>query len=146
MRLSDNFTLEEFSVSASHPELVIPVPTGFIGNVRRLVTTILQPAREAYGKPFKILSGFRSAALNAKVGGSPTSQHVLAQAGDVAVTDPLKLFKGLMASSLPLGQVIYYPNKGFVHIATPGARYPRPAFFVSSSSKNYRQVWKPEQI
>ncbi len=142
MRLSDHFTLEEFSVSAGHPELVIPVPTGFIGNVRKLVTTILEPAREAYDKPFRILSGFRSAALNRAVGGSPTSQHVLAQAADVSVSDPKRLFKALMASKLPLGQVIYYPSRAFVHIATPGARYPKAAFFLSESSKSYKQVWK----
>lgn len=146
MKLSDNFTLEEFAVSASHPELVQPVPTGFIPNVRRLVTTILQPARIEYGSPFRILSGFRSAALNKAADGSPTSQHVLAQAGDVSVPDPHKLFVQLMQSKLPVGQVIFYPKKAFVHVATPGARYPRPAFFVSSTSKNYRQVWKPEQI
>ncbi len=48
-----------------------------------LVDHILDPIREAWGKPIKINSGYRSKALNSKVGGSKTSDHMLGRAADI---------------------------------------------------------------
>ena len=39
--------------------------------------------REAYGKPLFISSGYRCPALNSKVGGVKTSQHMKGQAADI---------------------------------------------------------------
>lgn len=138
--ISKNFSLEEFAVSASHPELVVPVPVTKVGRVVKLVLTILQPARDKWGHPFRILSGYRSDALNKAAGGSPTSQHRMAEAADVTTTDTRGLFVYLMSANLPLGQVIYYPAQNFVHIALPGATYTKPTFFVSKRSKVYIRV------
>lgn len=48
-----------------------------------LVDHILDPIREAWGKPIKINSGYRSKALNSKIGGSKTSDHMLGRAADI---------------------------------------------------------------
>ena len=41
-----------------------------VANLMALVDNVLDPLREAYGKPITINSGFRSPALNKAVGGS----------------------------------------------------------------------------
>ena len=140
--LTPNFSLEEFAVSASHPELVVPVPPQYWGNVRRLAESCLQPIRDLWGKPIEILSGYRSHALNEAVGGSPTSQHCDASAADVTTDDVRGLFIQLLTEDpkFPSGQIIAYPKKGFLHIATPSARYPKPSFFISPSSKIYTRI------
>lgn len=141
-RITENFSLEEFAVSATHPELVKPVPIEYWDNVYRLAETCLQPIRDLWGKPMKILSGYRSDALNKAAKGSPTSQHRKAQAADVTTDDVRGLFVLLLTESpkFPTGQVIFYPKQNFIHIATPGDVYPKPAFFVSLASKSYTRV------
>ena len=48
-----------------------------------LVEKVLDPLREAYGEPIKATSGFRSPAVNRKVGGVINSHHVRGQAADI---------------------------------------------------------------
>lgn len=43
--------------------------------------------REAYGKPMKVTSGWRPEAINAKVGGSKKSAHMVGMACDFADSD-----------------------------------------------------------
>ena len=94
----------------------------------------------------RVLSGYRSPRLNAAVGGSATSQHLCAEAADLAPAngrDALALFALLRAraaggAALPHGQVIYYPDRGFAHVALPSRRYPHPAFFVARDGANHR--------
>jgi hypothetical protein len=143
-QLSEHFWLHEFSVSAGHPELAKGVPPGMIFNVTKLVTEVLQPLRDAWGKPLTVLSGYRSEELNDAVGGSPTSQHRKAQAADVSSDDPYGLFVKMltMEPRLPSGQVILYSKArgNFCHIATPSERYPVPTFFICLKPKTYTRV------
>lgn len=144
MRLTEHFTLDEFAVSASFPELVRPVPGPLIGNCLRLAKT-LEVFRPLVG-PMKILSGYRPPALNAAVEGEPGSQHLTAEACDVSVSDPRVLFEGMReaaeAGHLPdVGQVIWYPTRRFVHVALPGATYRTPSFFLHRPPRHrYRPV------
>jgi len=84
MQLTANFTLEEFTRSTTADRLGIDnTPNAQeIANIRVLCVQILQPARLALG-PIQISSGFRSANLNAAVGGVPNSAHSLGFAADV---------------------------------------------------------------
>jgi Peptidase M15 len=84
MQLTANFTLEEFTRSTTADRLGIDnTPNAIeINNIRLLCVQILQPARSALG-PIQISSGFRSAALNAAVGGVPDSAHRLGFSADV---------------------------------------------------------------
>jgi zinc D-Ala-D-Ala carboxypeptidase len=52
-----------------------------------LCKNVFEPIRRYVGKPIKINSGFRSAALNKRIGGSKTSQHVLGEAMDLDLHD-----------------------------------------------------------
>lgn len=141
-RLSKNFLLEEFAVSESHPALVVPVPAIYVVNVRRLVTTVLQPMRDVLGRPMHVLSGYRGLALNRAVKGSATSQHRRAEAADVACYGERFVMRAMMLRPrpYPTGQVIGYPRQRFLHIALPNHRYAAPSFFVCTAPKTYVRV------
>lgn len=66
--LSKNFTLQELTVTTTG----LPnKPTGDeAANLQALVTKVLQPLRNLYGKPIKVNSGYRSAAVNHVIGGA----------------------------------------------------------------------------
>ena len=52
-------------------------------NMMALVNNVLDPLREAYGKPIRVNSGFRCEKLNKKVGGSKPSDHLHGMAADI---------------------------------------------------------------
>lgn len=54
-----------------------------VEHLDELVRTILQPLRDAWGKPLNISSGYRCKALNDAVYGVPTSAHLRGYAADV---------------------------------------------------------------
>ena len=63
---------------------VANVPTDQeIEKMKILAEKILQPVRDYMGIPIIINSGFRSAQVNAAVGGSKTSQHCKGEAADL---------------------------------------------------------------
>ena len=83
--------------------------------IRALVLEVLQPLRDAWGKPLHINSGYRCPELNALVGGVPTSQHMKGEAADIATDTPAELARLAMKLGLPFDQVILYPT--FVHFS-----------------------------
>ena len=84
MRLSRNFTLAEL-VATSHPRLQDTPTLAVIQNLQRLCVLVLQPLRDAIGRPVYINSGYRSKRLNARarVGGVPNSRHLQGRAADI---------------------------------------------------------------
>lgn len=145
MRLTPSFTLHEFLASGSHPELVRPIPQAYRTYVRLLAVLALQPLRDTIGRSLRILSGYRSPELNHAVGGSPTSQHALGQAVDVTTEDVSDAMEALITladqGKLPgIGQVIYYPKRGFIHIALASDRYPTFSPFLSTTPNKYRAI------
>ena len=102
MRLSKNFTLEEM-VATSHKGLQDTPTLEVVQNLQRLCVLVLQPLRDAIGRPvYKKLcvlvlqplrdtigspvyinSGYRSKRLNARVGGVPNSRHLQGRAADI---------------------------------------------------------------
>lgn len=93
-------------------------------NIKALVDDILQPLRDAWGKPLSINSGYRSPEVNRLVGGVPSSQHVLGEAadvcpfgrngkGDFGIIESLARL--VVDLGLPFDQLIVYPT--FVHIS-----------------------------
>ena len=84
MKLSPNFTLEELT-RTSYPRLQ-DVPTELqVMNMVYLCAAVLQPLRDELGRPVSITSGYRSARLNAHVGGVPNSAHLNGLAADIHV-------------------------------------------------------------
>ena len=88
--LSKNFTLSEL-VRTSAPIPNVPSAEE-IANLKELVVNVLQPAREIYGKPITVTSGFRSKEVNAHVGGAVNSQHTKGEAVDITCDDNSELF------------------------------------------------------
>lgn len=78
--ISKNFSYHEFEHSDIAKEFRITNAITSVevrDSIKSLVQNLLQPLRDAIGKPLKISSGYRCPQLNShyKVGGSPTSQH-----------------------------------------------------------------------
>ena len=84
MRLSTNFTLEEFTRSQTAIRQNIDnTPTEeHSENLKLLCEMVLQPVRDHFG-PIAINSGYRGAVLNKTIGGSFKSQHCQGQAADI---------------------------------------------------------------
>ena len=110
MRLSKNFTLEEFLVSqtATRQGIDMTPPPDVIDNLQRLVTSCLQPLRDESG-PIFISSGFRPLALNEAIGGSKTSAHMRGDAADLKVLNqtPYDTCELIVELELPFDQVIH---------------------------------------
>lgn len=85
MKLSQNFYLNEFTRSDAAKRQGIPnVPNAQeIERLKAICEDILEPLRADMGFPIFISSGFRSAAVNKKIGGSTTSQHCKGEAVDI---------------------------------------------------------------
>ena len=85
MKLSTHLDLSEVIRSDSAKRNGISnMPTGeHIANFMLLAEKIFEPIREHFGVPIHISSGYRSKDLNAKIGGSATSQHCKGQAIDI---------------------------------------------------------------
>ena len=91
-------------------------------NLVALVENILDPLREAYGKPIIVTSGFRCERLNKLVNGSKTSQHRTGQAADIrtvedTVEENKKLFDLVQKLNLPYDQLIDEYNYDWVHVS-----------------------------
>lgn len=128
------FRLSEFFNSAKAQELGINNTTSdpaVIANIEALVDNILDPLREAWGKPITVNSGYRCAALNRAVCGSPSSQHTKGMAADITTgnrADNRRLFQMIVDMKLPYDQLIDEKNFAWVH--------------VSYSPRNRRQILK----
>lgn len=70
-----------------------------------LCKNVFEPIRAYVGKPIRINSGFRSAALNKRIGGAKTSQHVLGEAMDLDLHDR-DLFEWIL-DNVEYDQAIY---------------------------------------
>jgi hypothetical protein len=85
MQLSKNLSLAEVMRSETAKRKgVSNMPTeAHIANFKLLAENVFQPIRDHFGKPIRISSGYRSAALNKAVGGSSSSQHCTGEAIDI---------------------------------------------------------------
>lgn len=104
-KVAKNFTVAEFA-SKDGSRVVIINP---------ILPEYLQKARDHFGKPLIITSGYRTTAHNIKVGGVSNSQHVFGNAADVyipgvSVLDLYNYFCEIAGNSCGIG--IY---NSFVH-------------------------------
>lgn len=117
------FRLSEFFNSAKAQELGINNTTSdpaVIANIETLVDNILDPLREAWGKPITVNSGYRCAALNRAVCGSPSSQHTKGMAADITTgnrADNRRLFQLIVDMKLPYDQLINENGFSWIHVS-----------------------------
>lgn len=89
-------------------------------NLEALTDNILDPLREAYGKPINVSSGYRCQRLNKAVGGVRNSQHLTGHAADITAgntTQNKKLFRLIQTLGLPFDQLIDERQYRWVHVS-----------------------------
>ena len=141
MKLSKNFSLEEltFSITANNHGINNTPNDEAKEALKRLAVDVLQPIRDAWGKPIIVTSGYRCPKLNAAVGGVKDSQHLLGQAADIKAADPSEngqLFNCIASlvrrKKINVGQLIWeYGNKTnpkWVHVSLPRVGKPNNQF------------------
>ena len=151
MQLSEHFKLNEFTKSETAIRKRIDNTPGpaHASNLQKVCEKILEPVRKHFGKPVRINSGYRGAALNAAVGGSSKSQHCNGEAVDFEIdglANP-ELAKWV-AANCDFDQIIleFYdpkegPNSGWVHASySEGKNRKQILTAVSVSGKT---VYKP---
>ncbi len=117
-----HFTITELTRSATARRMGIdntPPATAILA-LTRLVETILDPLREAWGSPLYVNSGYRCPALNHAVGGVPHSQHMLGEAADITTGSRegnRRLWQLLQRLHLPVDQAINEHNYQWLHIS-----------------------------
>ena len=97
-----------------------------------LVANVLDPLREAWGRPIVVNSGYRCPKLNRAVGGVARSQHTKGEAADIRTLSNRRweneqLFKLIVQLKLPFDQLIDEHGYSWIHVSY-------------SESKNRRQV------
>ena len=92
MKLSDNFSLSEFTKSqtALRQGIDNTPPAWVVRNIRCLVDSVLQPTRDHFGASVTVSSGYRCPALERAMKGKPATweplgQHPLGEAADFEV-------------------------------------------------------------
>jgi len=126
MHLTKNFTLEELTKSetALRFDLDNEPNDEQLANLVALCECVLQPVRDHFGKGVKVNSGLRTPEVNAKVGGSKTSDHCKGMAADIEIPGVAnaELAKWI-TDNLEFRQVIleFYtpgiPDSGWVHVS-----------------------------
>jgi len=126
MNLTANFTLAEMTKSETALRHDMDNTPGEveIANLKLLAENVLQPVRDHFGKGVKVNSGFRHPEVNAKVGGSKTSDHCQGQAADIEIPGVANAdLAQWIVDNLEFRQVIleFYtpgvPDSGWVHVS-----------------------------
>jgi uncharacterized protein YcbK (DUF882 family) len=132
MNLSPHFTFDELT-RTSHTALQDhnrEEAQAYVAQLT-LLAELLEVIRAHFGRPLKINSGFRGAAVNAATAGSSkTSQHMLGEAADITIPgiDDADLRRWIVKDSgLQFGQCILErpPKRSWVHVSICGTRDPK---------------------
>ena len=150
MNLTANFTLSEMvkSETALRHDMDNTPGEVEIATLRLLCEKILQPVREHYGKGVKVNSGFRHPEVNAKVGGSKTSDHCKGQAADIEIPGiPNADLAIWIMDNLEYTQLIleFYtpgvPDSGWVHVSYDPASLKKQN--LTATKKDGKTVYLP---
>ena len=137
-KISANFSMEEFSKTSTG--LPNDIPEDKRAWIVALVQEILQPLRDKIGI-INITSGYRSPEVNTRIGGSPTSQHMIGQACDFFPLEMniIKVYEILYSSNYPISQcILYSPEEGnFIHVAIDPKRPAKKQFLIKQNGSFY---------
>lgn len=128
------FTIAELSHSATAAQHHIDnsPPSAAVSALKTLTELVLDPLREAWGRPIYVNSGYRCPELNRMVGGATHSQHLLGQAADVTAGSTqanTRLWQLLQRLHLPVDQAIGEKHFTWLHISC-GPRNRRSYFTI----------------
>ena len=131
MKLSPNFTLAELTAT-DHPNLQTQPTVEQVINLVYLCAAVLQPLRDLYGQPIIVTSGFRSQALNTKIGGVNNSYHLQGLAADLRVKSESEAFALFcLLKNIPAVDLCLFEKQGtarWLHVQTVLNRQPRREF------------------
>lgn len=149
MKLSTNFTLDEFLVSqtAERHGISMDPPPEVIENLRELCETILQPLRDSLGSVIIVTSGWRPLELNRLIGSSDSSQHPKGEAADIRAVgySPIEVAKRVEQLDLPVHQCILEFGR-WCHLSKkPKGRSARRQYLTALREHN-KTVYKPGLI
>ncbi len=91
-----------------------------VKNLEYLATMILDPLREAYGKPIYVNSGYRSLMVNTAVGGAMNSDHLTGEAVDIttrSMENNKRLFQMLAKDGYVFHQLIDESDYSWIHVS-----------------------------
>ncbi len=120
MQVTKNFKLSELEFSDK-------IPPELVANATELLKN-LQVIRDHFQKPIIIISGYRSPARNAQVGGADKSQHLHAKAADIKIagvpTEEIcnRIDKLIAQGLIKQGGLGKYIKSGFVHYDIRGTK------------------------
>lgn len=149
-QLTKNFSLAEMvkSETALRNDLDNTPGEAEIANLKVLAEKVLQPVRDHYGKGVKVNSGYRSPDVNAKVGGSRTSDHCKGQAADIEIPGvPNHELAEWIKANLSYTQLIleFYtrgiPDSGWVHVSYDPANLKKQD--LTAVKENGKTVYLP---
>jgi putative chitinase len=114
-KLTEHFTLNEMTVTSTGLDNQ-PTPA-HLANLK-VSAAGMEKVRAALGKPILVNSAYRSAAVNRRVGGVPTSAHCQGYAVDFRVKGmtPLEICRALVAAGIKFDQLIE-ENGRWVHLS-----------------------------
>ena len=119
MRISPHFTLDEMTISqlAAREGLDNNPPAEARANLQ-LLCNALEQVRALFGAPVIVSSGYRSPAVNQRIGGALTSKHLQGLAADFTVIEvsPREVVRRISESAIPFDQLILEFDN-WVHLA-----------------------------
>ena len=145
MKISDNFSLDQFTISQTAIRKGIdnsPTPEALF-SLEQLCKKVLEPLLPK-GFKFSINSGYRGPALNKAIGGAKDSQHCKGQAVDL---NPLNMtveefYQGIIKSGVPYDQIIQEFNS-WVHVSYVSE--PRRSR-LRATKENGKTVYTPDPV
>jgi hypothetical protein len=143
MKIGEHFTGAELTTT-SQPIANEPSDAEWAA-LGRLVALILDPLREALGRPVRVTSGFRSQAVNRAVGGASTSQHLRGEAADIKVDGltTTEVARTIHRLRLPVDQcIVERGDGGWVHVSTRLDGKNRGQYLASPKAGQY-DPWSP---
>ena len=152
MRLSKNFTLQEYTKSQTALRLGIDNQPGYehLDKATKLFENVVQKVRDKFGVTV-INSGYRGAKLNEAIGGSSNSQHCKGEAVDIECpgTSNYEVAK-FIEDTLDYDQLIleFYtpgiPDSGWVHVSYKSEGNRKQS--LTAMKENGKTVYKPGLI
>ena len=145
LQITKHFSLREMSNSATATRLGLEntPPPALMTNILK-VCERLEQVREHYGLPIRVLSCYRSAAVNAAVGGSQTSAHRFGLAADFEIdgVPNLELARWCRDNIADYDQIIYeFGPTGWVHMGFTATSQPRKQL-LSAVKQGGKTVYK----
>ena len=153
MNLTQNFTLAEMTKSetALRHGMDNSPNQEQISNLQALAVNVLQPIRDHYKRGVKVNSGFRHPDVNARVGGSRTSDHTRGMAADIEIPGVANAeLAGWIQQNLDYTQLIleFYtpgvPDSGWVHVSYDPANLKKQV--LTAMREDGKTVYKPGLI